>query len=289
MSKKAIDERSGHVTNELEKFAELEEDRKLFPPEKFESILTALNKVDRVNANIPVSLIIETENIRRSISGESEQDLSEVIKKEGLNQHPVVTIRKSENGNFQFVMVGGHRRLAAFKQLGYRTIPCTVRKFSNEKERLLASYSENQNRKEMDIFDLATSFEAFKNAGMDLEEISKVAKLDITNVRRYLHLNNWLESTVSIVRKNREILPIKFLFKYASKKHLPEEIEKEILKKIALAKTISTDKKPTRVSGATKNFQSIKKVVESKKLPETQIKLISDILVEASILKQPLI
>ena len=284
-SSQSIDKRSSHVTESLENYAKLDEDRALFPVERFEKILVALEKADRVNANIPVSIIVENENIRREII-DDDTDFVDTIRKEGLNQHPIVTIRKTNNGNFQFVMVGGHRRLRAFKKLGYRLIPCIVRNFSAEKDRLIASFNENQKRKDMDLFDIGRSFAIFKDKGLSLDEISQVSGLDLSNVRRYVHFNNWSTEIVSLVRANKEAFPVRYLNRFASKKFSNEQILHELNKKLAHPEKES--KKVKRAGASHKNFENVSKIVKSMELKRDEIELVSKVLLESKIISTPL-
>ncbi|NRA47193.1 MAG: ParB N-terminal domain-containing protein [Oligoflexales bacterium] len=279
-----VDQRSSHVTDSLENYAKLDEDRSLFPPERFEKILAALEKSDRVNANVPVSIIVENENIRRE-NRDNDNDFIETIRKEGLNQHPIITIRKTENGNYQFLMVGGHRRLRAFKSLGHRQIPCVVRNFEGEKERLVASFNENQKRKNMDLFDIGKSFSIFRERGMSFEEISDVSGLDLSNVRRYVHFNNWSEDIVNLVRENKELFPVRFLNKFASKKYSNEQILAELNKKITNKPVAGKTK---RVGATQKNYDSISGTVKNFKLSPDEISLISKVLIESKIIAKPL-
>ena len=279
-----VDQRSSHVTESLEAYAKLDEDRAQFPPERFEKILLALEKADRVNANIPVSIIVENENIRREIK-DDDSDFIETIRSEGLNQHPIVTIRKTDKGNYQFLMVGGHRRLRAFKALGHRQIPCVVRNFEGEKERLVASFNENQKRKNMDLFDIGKSFSIFRDRGMSFDEISKISGLDLSNVRRYVHFNSWSEEIVEIVRSNRETFPVRYLNKFASKKYQNEQILDELRKKLS---DQSKSKKVKRVGASQKNYDNITEAIKTFKLTENEISLISKVLLKSKIISAPL-
>lgn len=282
--KEDIDQRSSHVTDSLESYARLEEDRTSFPPERYEKILSALEKADRVNSNIPVSIIVENENIRRE-SIDDDADFVETIKKEGLNQHPIVSIRRTDNGNYQFLMVGGHRRLKAFKALGYRHIPCVVRNFEDEKDRLVASFNENQKRKNMDLFDIGKSFSIFRDKGMSFEEISEVSGLDLSNVRRYVHFNDWSEEIVNLVRSNKELFPVRYLNKFASKKFTDKEILIELKNK---TNSNPPSKKTKKVGASQKNYNSVSEVIKSLELTNDEISLISKVLVKSRIIKTPL-
>ncbi len=134
---------------------------------------------------IPISEIIEGgDNIRTALGDVTE--LAESIKRHGVLQPITVTKR-----NGQYLLVAGHRRLAASKLAGLTEIPATERDL-DDIERAEVMVAENVHRKELNPGEEARAFKRL----MDAYELSQQALANrlglsqktVSNKLRFLEL-----------------------------------------------------------------------------------------------------
>ncbi|MCC6805822.1 MAG: ParB/RepB/Spo0J family partition protein [Deltaproteobacteria bacterium] len=122
--------------------------------------------------DLDLTLIAEDpENVRSALTGIGE--LAEAIRQDGVLQPILVQEHKTEAGRFQ--VIAGHRRLAAAKQVGLKTIPAVVRAVSDDDKRAM-QLIENVQREDLSAIEVARSLQAiFEKVGGTRESIALVA------------------------------------------------------------------------------------------------------------------
>ncbi len=142
---------------------------------------------------IDVSKIKANPNQPRKIFDEEKlNDLSESIKEHGLLQ-PIVVV---ENGNDEYTLVAGERRLRAHKLAKFDKIKAIIIDADELKLRELALI-ENIQRDDLNIIELAYCYAQLLNEhSITHEELSKKvfkSRTSITNTLRLLQLNSYVQ------------------------------------------------------------------------------------------------
>ena len=101
------------------------------------------------------TLAVVGDNIRGDVGDVTE--LAESIKAQGIIQPIVATLRADMPGGARFVVVAGHRRLAAAKLAGLEKVPVVVRTM-DEQQRIEAMLVENLGRKDITALDEARGY-----------------------------------------------------------------------------------------------------------------------------------
>ena len=265
-----------------------------WPHEKRIKLWQAVEKGKKqVFATLPTSLIKESKNIRRGGDDSEIKKLADSIRNEGLLQHPVVCLEQNENGLIQFTMVAGHRRLKAFRLLARKEIDCAVKIFSNESERLISSFIENDVRKNMDVFDTALAYLKMKESGLSSNDIAARTKKDISNINRFLKFNTWSDSLVSKIRTLQPKPALRDLFLLLSfeEKDVFSKLEELMALKEMKAKKekqSDSDKSTIRIPAHEKRYNKIKAVVEKYDIASSELQKFSKMLKEADIIRKSL-
>lgn len=129
--------------------------------------------------NISVtSLIPHPENPRKDLGDLTE--MTESVKKNGILQNLTV-IPKDKDGNdctsldnpAKYMVIIGHRRLAAAKAAGIDSVPCRIVEGMSHDEQLLTMLEENMQRSDLTIYDQAQGFQMMLDLGQSVEDIEK--------------------------------------------------------------------------------------------------------------------
>lgn len=128
--------------------------------------------------NLPVgSLTPHPENPRKDLGDLTE--MAESIKKNGVLQNLTV-IPKDIDGNdcncnnaFKYMVIIGHRRLAAAKAAGIDSVPCRIVEGMTHDEQLLTMLEENMQRSDLTIYDQAQGFQLMLDLGQTIEDIEE--------------------------------------------------------------------------------------------------------------------
>ncbi len=107
---------------------------------------------------LPIDLIRVAECCRRSNYRKDLDLLRDSIRKRGLIQNPVVI----DDGKGGYVLIAGSRRFLACKSLGYKTMPCNIRRM-DKKEAPFIAFSENAVRTKPDPVDEARFLRKMKD------------------------------------------------------------------------------------------------------------------------------
>lgn len=86
-----------------------------------------------------------------------------------------------------YVVVIGHRRLAAAKQAGVEQVPCAVVSMT-QTQQVRTMLEENMHREDLTVYEQAQGFQMMLDLGETLETIAKDSGFSTTTVRRRLNL-----------------------------------------------------------------------------------------------------
>jgi ParB/RepB/Spo0J family partition protein len=112
--------------------------------------------------------------------------LSESIERLGLLQPVVVKHDKADDGSDQWILIAGHRRLAACISLGWKTIEAVENhELVTSADRLSAQYAENVFRKDLSAYEKAQVALDLKAEGLNQGEVAKELGLSKKEVSRY--------------------------------------------------------------------------------------------------------
>lgn len=125
---------------------------------------------------IPIEKIYSDDdfNCRGPIAYLDVADLAKDIDRNGL-QFPI-TVQPRVNldipSNYDFRIIAGHRRFAAFKVLKKTTVPAMVRQNLSELQARLLNLSENLKRQELNIVQEASAVKKLRDLGLTQETIA---------------------------------------------------------------------------------------------------------------------
>lgn len=101
------------------------------------------------------TLAVVGDNIRTDVGDVTE--LAASIKTDGMIEPIIATMRSNEPGGARFVVVAGHRRLAAAKLAGLETVPVILRSM-DEEQRVRAMLVENLQREDLSVLEEARAY-----------------------------------------------------------------------------------------------------------------------------------
>lgn len=142
---------------------------------------------------LPVSrLLPHPDNPRKDLGDLSE--LTESVRTQGILQNLTVVpadlvpfVQIPDPQQAWYVVIIGHRRLAAATAAGLETVPCVVAGM-NRKEQLSAMLLENMQRSDLTVYEQAMGFEQLRIVGCSVEEISDKSGFSQSTVRRRLKI-----------------------------------------------------------------------------------------------------
>jgi ParB family chromosome partitioning protein len=147
--------------------------------------------------------------------------LKESIKENGLLQRPVLTLGLSSDK--PFLCIAGHRRILAYAELGFSTVPAELIFTSSEQEVRIARLSENLIRQNLQPIELA---EAVFRIKLDLKEgntgLARILNRDRQYVIELLKIAQWPEDVKTLIKLHR--LKIGDLGRIAKRKLTNEEV-----------------------------------------------------------------
>jgi ParB/RepB/Spo0J family partition protein len=133
--------------------------------------------------DIPIKKIVQHKNVRiRYKTGEIEE-LMDSIKQEGLLQ-PIGLIKTGENYEVLF----GNRRLEACKKLGHNYIAARLFEGRDDEDFFIANLTENLQRKDITVTELARIFQILRNKGLTNTEIASRLSISATKVKSALSM-----------------------------------------------------------------------------------------------------
>jgi len=87
-----------------------------------------------------------------------------------------------------YTVIIGHRRLAAARIAGLRTLPCVIARMT-EQEQIETMLLENMQRVDLTPFEQAQGFQMMIEFGDSIEEISEKTGFSETTIRRRIKMN----------------------------------------------------------------------------------------------------
>lgn len=213
---------------------------------------SSLSKLERLKkfighvASIDVSEIDTDENVRKQIDTDSDNfmHLLESIAKNGVQQNLIVEFKEDNSDKgYRLICVAGHRRLTAAKIADLPQVPCLIKTFKNEGDRLEVALAENLLREGLHVLDIADGYKKLLDLGWDKDDIQKYFDRNQKTVRYYLKIAQWPEKAKEIIRANQEKFSTRLIMrKYACKKFNNDE---ELVNALASELAPSDDNNPT--------------------------------------------
>lgn len=150
---------------------------------------------------LPVEeLIPHPDNPRKDLGDLTE--LAESIRTNGIRQNLTVVAAERVDGVTipeddapHYVVVIGHRRLAAAKLAGLSTVPCAV-EIMDRKEQLSTMLLENMQRSDLTVYEQAWGFQQMSLLGCSVDEISTKSGFSKSTVRRRLKMAELDQATL---------------------------------------------------------------------------------------------
>lgn len=110
-------------------------------------------------------------------------ELTASIAAKGVLQNLTVV----QNGDDTYTVIIGHRRLAAAKEAGLRTVPCVIAKMT-EQEQIETMLVENMQRSDLTAYEQAQGFQMMFDFGESVESIADKTGFSPTTVRHRLKM-----------------------------------------------------------------------------------------------------
>ena len=149
---------------------------------------------------------IETDKInivytqpRQNLGGQEFDELLDSIKTHGLLE-PIVV---KEDGGGNYNLICGERRLAAFRQLGLKTIKANIRNDIKEEDIFIIQIIENLQRKELEPIELAKAYKKLLDKNQTIRDIARLvgkSKSHISDMLALLSVEDDLHG--KITKKN---------------------------------------------------------------------------------------
>lgn len=156
--------------------------------------------------NLPVEYLVpHPQNPRKEIGDIAE--LTRNIKENGIYQNlTVVPVNEDKEGEEpKYMVLIGHRRLAAAKAAGLQEVPCVIKRDVSEREQLKMMLEENMQRTDLTIIEQAQGFQQLLDFGVDIETISRKSGFSKTTIRRRLEIAKLDQKKLKEVSTSRQL------------------------------------------------------------------------------------
>ncbi|MFW0169270.1 ParB/RepB/Spo0J family partition protein [Rothia sp. P4278] len=165
-------------------------------------------------------------NVREALGDEQGLDeLAASIRKVGIMQPLVVASHPARPGDF--VVIAGHRRLAAAKRAGLLTIPCVVTdRFDGDAEQIAAMLTENIHRENITAVDEARAIQQMLDLpGFDVERVAQTISKSASTVRRRAQLLGAGEQVLAAVKEKKiDLFQAEEIAKYSDEPDLAKDM-----------------------------------------------------------------
>ncbi len=257
-------------------------------------------KIHRQLVNIPTChLYSHPENPRKDVG--DVEELAKSIKANGLMQNLTVIPKipgTPVSLTADYIVLIGHRRLAAAKLAGLTELPCKIIEGLSEREQISTMLEENMQRTDLTIYEQAKGFQMMLDLGETMESIKEKTGFSETTIRRRLNIAKLdqkklkaaedsfqislkdlalLEGIKDIKTRNRVLSECKahsdFAWKVSSaiRDEKRQEAEKEVLKLIT-ATGLDIKKAPENFSRWSGNVVTLKEFDLDGKIPKKSFK-----------------
>lgn len=156
--------------------------------------------------NLPVEYLVpHPQNPRKEIGDIAE--LTKNIKENGIYQNlTVIPVNEDKEGEEpKYMVLIGHRRLAAAKAAGLQEVPCAIKRDMDEREQLKMMLEENMQRIDLTIIEQAQGFQQLLDFGVDIETISRKSGFSQTTIRRRLEIAKLDQKKLKEVSTSRQL------------------------------------------------------------------------------------
>lgn len=139
--------------------------------------------------NMPIDYLVpHPQNPRKDLGDISE--LVDSIKRNGIYQNlTAVPLNEADDAdNPKYMVIIGHRRLAAAKQAGLKEVPCAIERGMSEADQLRTMLMENMQRSDLTVYEQAQGFQQLLDFGMNIERISRESGFSQSTIRRRLKI-----------------------------------------------------------------------------------------------------
>lgn len=153
------------------------------------------------------------------------EELADSIKAQGLLQPLLVTPHPEVEGDY--LVIGGHRRLAASTAAGLLTVPCMVAEgFESLPEQIEAMLSENTHRSNLTAVEEAGAYQQLLDfPGYTVEKIAKKTGRSESTVRRRVALIAAGEQVLDAVKEQKiDLFQAEEIAKYAGEDDLVKDL-----------------------------------------------------------------
>ncbi len=265
----AVEKLTGFMNKDLDQARKFSLDGQAKVAEQ--SKLERLRKFIGHIASIDPNEIEDADNIRQRMDLDSEEfsSLLDSVAKNGVQQNLIIEfIENSSTKGYQLKCVAGHRRLAAAKIAELKTVPCLIRTFKNEGDRLEIALAENLLREDLHALDIADGYLRLSNLGWDQEAIQKYFDRNQRTVKSYLKISQWPEQAKTIVRDNSDKFSTRLIMrKYACRKFTKDEdLINALLSEISPNENSAANKKVTLSSKVQSYLETKNYDTETKKI-----------------------
>ena len=155
---------------------------------------------------MPVEYLVpHPQNPRKELGDLTE--LVESIKSNGIYQNlTVMPLNENKSDEeLKYMVLIGHRRLAAAKLAGLKEVPCSVIRNKSAKEQISIMLVENMQRSDLSVYEQAQGFQQLLDFGMDVEDIASKSGFSQTTVRRRLEIAKLDQKKLKEVSTSRQL------------------------------------------------------------------------------------
>lgn len=143
-----------------------------------------MDKIGTVHMLDTDKLIPNPDNPRKDV-GDIEE-LEKSIRKNGIMQN--LTVVPADENLEEFMVLIGHRRLAAAKAAGLRKVPCVIAEGLTREEQLAIMLEENMQRNDLTVIEQAESFQMMIELGNTVESLTEKTGFSESTIRHRLKI-----------------------------------------------------------------------------------------------------
>ena len=148
--------------------------------------------------NVPIDMVVSKVQVRKKF--ENLEELADSIRANGL-QVPINVTEPDETGHYTIIQ--GERRWRAAKMAGLETIDVIIRKApETEQDRIIRQLTENIQRQDMDVLEVAEAMRHLTAQGMKITEIARYLGKNREYVSRFLSLSKCSPEVRSLIERS---------------------------------------------------------------------------------------
>ena len=147
-------------------------------------------RIHKQLVNIPIGHLAPHPNNPRKDIGDVEE-LAKSIEVNGLMQNLTVVPKNADGPvtpTSDFIVLIGHRRLAAAKKAGLTELPCKIIEGLSDREQLSTMLEENMQRTDLTIYEQAEGFQMMLDLGETMDTLMEKTGFSETTIRHRLNI-----------------------------------------------------------------------------------------------------